>query len=416
MLEYDREFPTNYIFPSVFFTCNSSSIILDDSNFFNTTEFRIYLFSSITFLNTNFENNAGVYEVADESYLQFDGCSLLGGAENVFANKGAVVSITNSNIAHGRSKFTLLNRSLLRLFNTHIYDNIFGNFIVSQLQSTIIVLNCLYSNNSRIEENKTTEVQSPFISKRIKSMATAINDTTAFINISSGTINMQDSNLSENIGTLILTSMSNVTFNNCTIENNVAISKVINFMEFTSTNVNIEHCSFFNNNNSLFDLWKFPILESQALILMKSELKEPGNFVSLAYSRFNNSGLITLKDILDTCIESCNFSNNYFQMESSSTVDVLKKMFVLRISNSNFLDACPIDDYDEFPYIIFQKGTSSGLNLFSSARRKEVLFKMFTYQQKGLTISPWLRRVSVSVRNAILHHEKHAYASSKFPL
>ena len=32
LLEYDREFPS-YIFPSVFLTCNSSSIVLDDCNF-----------------------------------------------------------------------------------------------------------------------------------------------------------------------------------------------------------------------------------------------------------------------------------------------------------------------------------------------------------------------------------------------
>ena len=418
LLEYDREFFVSDSFPSVFFTCNSSSMILTDCNFINTIAFRIYLSSSIMFLNTNFENNAGIYEVADNSYLQFDGCSLLRGTEKMFVNKGSVLSIKHSNIAYGRSKFTLLNKSLLRLLQTNIFDNIFRNVIVAQLQSSVIISNCIYSNNSRIEGSNTTEVHTSFISNMIKSIAAAINDSTAFINISSSTISVQDSTLSGNIGTLIATSVSNVTFNNCTIENNVAISKVINFMEFISSNVNIERSSFFNNSNSLFDpeTWYWKISESQALILMKSELKETGNFVSLQYSRFNNSGLIILKDILDTCIESCNFSNNYFQMESSSTVDVLKKMFVLRISASNFFDASLMDNHEEYPYIIFQKGTSSGLNLFSSARLKEVLFKMFTYQQKGLTFPLWPRSGSVFTdHNAILHHEEHAYASGKFP-
>ena len=114
LIQYDSEF-LSYNFPSVFSTCNSSSVVLDYYNFINTTEFRIYLFSNITFLNTTFENNAGIYEVADDSYLQFDGCSLLRGSEKVFANKGAVVSIKKSNIAYGRSKITLLNKSLLSL-------------------------------------------------------------------------------------------------------------------------------------------------------------------------------------------------------------------------------------------------------------------------------------------------------------
>ena len=408
---YDPFSSVSFLFPSVFFTCNSSSIILEDCNFLNTTQFRIYLFSSITFLNTTFENNAGVYEVADNSYLQFDGCSLLAGAERVFANKGAVVSIKNSDIAYGRSQFTLLNKSLLSLLMTNIYDNIFGNFIVSQLQSTIIISNCLYSNNSRIEKNNTTEVHSPLSHKMIKSMAAAINDTSAFINISSSTISVQDSTLSGNIGSLIVTSVSNVTFNNCIIENNTAMSKPINFMEFISSNVHIEHCLFFNNNNTLFvnDIHKPLIPEYRGLIFMRSELKEPGNFVSLEYSRFNNNGFIILKDVLDTCIESCNFSNNYFQMESSSTVDVLKKMFVLRISASNFSSA----HADEFPFLIFKRGTSPGLNLFSSAILNDVLFKIFTYQQKGLKFSKG--SVSTSSREAILDHEEHAYASGKFP-
>ena len=165
----------------------------------------------------------------------------------MFANKGSVVSITNNNIAYGISRFMLFSQSLLRLLKTNIYDNIFGNAIVAQLQSTIIIANCLFSNNSRIEENYTTEVHSPLFSRMIKTMATAVNDTAAFINISSGTIYVQDSTLSGNIGTLIATSVSNVTLNNCTIENNIAISHVIRFMEFASSNVNIEGCSFFNN-------------------------------------------------------------------------------------------------------------------------------------------------------------------------
>ena len=81
-----------------------------------------------------------------------------------------------------------------------------------------MISNCLYSNNSRIQENNATEVDSNFFSKMIKTMAAAVNDTAAFINISSSTISVQDSTWSENVGTLIVTSMSNVTFNNCTIE------------------------------------------------------------------------------------------------------------------------------------------------------------------------------------------------------
>ena len=186
LLEYDRNLLNGdykTFLPSMFLTCNSSSIVLDGCNFFNTTEFRIYLSSSITFLNTNFENNAGIYEVADDSFLQFEGCSLLRGAENVFANNRAVVTIKNSSIAYGRSKFTLLNKSFLRLLKTSIYNNTFGNFIVSQLQSTIIISNCLYSNNSRIKENNIIEINNPLSNKVIKSMAAGINDTTSFINI-----------------------------------------------------------------------------------------------------------------------------------------------------------------------------------------------------------------------------------------
>ena len=178
-------------------TCNSSSVVLDYCNFINTTEFRIYLSSNIIFLNTTFENNAGIYEVTDDSYLQFDGCSLLRGSEKVFANKGSVVSLKNSNIAHGRSKITLLNKSLLSLFKTNIYDNTLGNAIVAQYQSTVMILNCLYSNNSRIQENNATEVDSNFFSKMIKTMAAAVNDTAAFINISSSTISLLDSTWSE---------------------------------------------------------------------------------------------------------------------------------------------------------------------------------------------------------------------------
>ena len=413
---------------SVFFTCSSSQIVFDDCNFVNTPEFRTYLFSNITFLNTNFENNAGIYEVADDSYLKFDRCSLLRGAEKVFVNKGSVVSITNSNIAYSRATFTLLNKSHLRLLNTNIYDNIFGNFILAQFQSTILISNCIYSNNSRIEGNYTTEVRSQIFSRMIKTATAAVNDTAAFINISSCTIKIQDSTLSENVGSLIVTSMSNVTFNNCIIENNVALSRLIRFMEFTSTNVNIERCSFFNNNNRLFTRQKFRyvysggneyrILKSEALILMRSGLKEPGNFVRLEYSLFNNSGVVILENILDTCIQSCNFSNALFQMESTSTADVLKKMFVLRVSASNF--CCPLLCKDcfpgPFPFLNFVKGTSRGLNLFSSASVKDVLLKMFTYQQKGFDYG-YSNNVFVAMYDKVLlRHEENAYASGKFPL
>ena len=405
LIQYDSEF-LSYNFPSVFSTCNSSSVVLDYCNFINTTEFRIYLSSNITFLNTTFENNAGIYEVSEDSNLQFDGCSLLRGSEKVFANKGSVVSIKNSNIAQGRSKITLVNKSLLSLFKTNIYDNTLGNAIVAQFQSTVMISNCLYSNNSRIQENNATEVDSNFFSKMIKTMAAAVNDTAAFINISSSTISLLDSTWSENVGTLIVTSMSNVTFNNCTIENNVAISNITRLMEFISSNVIIEHCSFSNNNNSLFvpNRTGYSPSKSIALISIRSGLRELGNFVRLDSSRFSNSGVISLENILDTCIQNCNFSNTYFEMESVSIVDVLRNMSVLRISTSNF-DSVYGGPYPQcYPYIEFVKfffpGFYSLLDIF-----KHAFFQIFTYRlypQTGLYASVTLRQ------------EEHAYASGKF--
>ena len=223
---------------------------------------------------------------------------------------------------------------------------------------------------------------------------------------------MQDSTLSENIGSLIVTTMSNVTFKNCTIENNTAISKAIRFMEFISTNIDIEHCSFFKNNNSFFNPeWNnVDIREFEALIFVRSVSREPTHFVRLDYSRFNNSGAIILENILDNCIQNCNFSNTYFQMESTPTADVLKKNIILRLSASNF--CCPVDCVN-IPFFSFVKDASPGLNLFSSANFKNVLFKIITYQLKGVDFSKWDQNVAIWDK-VILHHEEHAYASGKF--
>ena len=139
-------------------------------------------------------------------------------------------------------------------------------------------------------------------------------------------------------------------------------------MEFISSNVNIEHCSFSNNNNRLSvptSSRVFTVKIHSSDIDSRSGLRELGNFVSLDSSRFSNSGFISLENILDTCIQNCIFSNMCVVMESASIVDVLKNMSVLRISTSNF-DSVYGGPYPQcYPSIKFVKGYFLGLYSFS---------------------------------------------------